>query len=466
MNKQKYLIRNVGILTISNFASKVLVFLLVPLYTSVLSTGEYGTADLLTSTISIFTPLLTLNIVDAVMRFTMDEKYEKQEVFLIGERYTFIGIAIVLFLLLMNHFCQFSHVIKKYEAFILGSYSLGTLNNLLTQFAKGLEKIKQMAIAGVIGTFSTVLLNILFLLVLNMGLKGYLLTMVVSALLQFIYLFFSIGVYKYQKISKISAKYKTEMLMYCVPLLATTIGWWINSASDKYVVTFFLGMSANGILSVAYKIPQIINTLQSIFSQAWQISAIKEYGEEDTAVFYGKTFSTINLLMVFVCSALIILTRPMAYILYAKEFYNAWKYVPFLLISSVFNSASGLLGPILAAKKDSKAMMRSAIVGAGANIILNILLVYFIGIQGATIATMVCSYIIYSVRRNAVGTDIKIFGYSCIWITWVMLVVQAMVEIYLKVYWIELLIIFGILILNYKYIKVLLNQILKLIKLR
>ncbi|HAQ8217931.1 TPA: oligosaccharide flippase family protein, partial [Enterococcus faecium] len=50
MSKTKYLIKNMGILTISNFSSKILVFLLVPLYTSVLSTTEYGTYDLTIST--------------------------------------------------------------------------------------------------------------------------------------------------------------------------------------------------------------------------------------------------------------------------------------------------------------------------------------------------------------------------------------------------------------------------------
>ena len=83
-------------------------------------------------------------------------------------------------------------------------------------------------------------------------------------------------------------KLQKEMLLYSVPLIATVVGWWVNSTADKFVVTFILGISANGLLSVSYKIPQIINTLQGIFVQAWQISAIKEYGERDTAKFYGR----------------------------------------------------------------------------------------------------------------------------------------------------------------------------------
>lgn len=453
MNKQKYLIKNVGILTISNFASKILVFLLVPLYTSVLSTSEYGTADLLVSTISIFTPLLTLNIVDAVMRFTMDEKYDKRDVFSAGEYFTIISIAIVFIFLLINHFGDFSLLIKKYELFIFFSYLFGTGNNLLTQFAKGLEKIKEMGIAGVIGTVSTISLNVFFLLVIKLGLNGYLFTMICASLIQFIYLFISLKIWKFHRFSIYPVVFTKEMLIYCVPLLATTIGWWINSAADRYVVTFLVGVSATGLVSVSYKIPQIINTLQSIFIQAWQISAIKEYGEQDTAIFYGKTFKVINFLMCAACSWLILLTRPLAHILYAKDFYVAWKFVPFLLISSVLNCASGLLGPILSAKKDSKSMMWSAIFGAIVNVGLNILLVFFMGIQGATISTAIASFIIYIIRKRAVGKDIIIDGYFIVIATWIGLCIQAIIEVYFKSYLLEIFIMFVLLCVNFNSFK-------------
>ena len=153
------------------------------------------------------------------------------------------------------------------------------------------------------------------------------------------------------------------------------------------------------------------------------------------------------------CSFLIILSKPLAHILYAKEFYIAWQYVPFLLLSSVLNCASGLLGPILAAKKDSKAMMWSAIIGAATNIVMNIILVYLMGIQGATIATVICSYIIYAVRKRAVGKDIWIKDYFIIIVTWMLLFVQAFVESYLSIVPIEIAIMAILIVINVKELK-------------
>ena len=74
MSKYKELLGNIGLLTISNLGSKVLSFLLVPLYTSYLSTGDYGIFDNYTTAISLVAPILTLCIANGVMRFCLDEE--------------------------------------------------------------------------------------------------------------------------------------------------------------------------------------------------------------------------------------------------------------------------------------------------------------------------------------------------------------------------------------------------------
>lgn len=462
-NKGKSLLKNVGILTISNFASKILVFLLVPLYTSVLTTNEYGTYDLVVTTISLLFPILTLNIVDALMRFMLDKNYDKNQIASNGLLFCLIGIVLGAAVLFVLHTLNLYEGIQGLEILIFLYYVFYILNQYMIQFAKGLDNVMDMAVAGVMGTLVMIGSNIFFLLLFKSGLKGFFVANILCQALPSTYLIIRLKLWKYIN-SKINDKQLTrDMLLYSVPLIASAVGWWVNSGSDRYVVTFFCGVAANGVLSVAYKIPTILNTFQGIFIQAWQISAIKEYGENDTAGFYGQTFVTINLLMCVACSWLIILTKPLAQLLYAKDFYEAWQFVPFLLMSSVLNSASGMLGPILSAKKDSKSMMWSAIIGAGTNIILNIVLVKIMGIQGAAIATVICSYIIYAVRKRAVGNGIKIEKYYIVVLTWLLLCLQAIIEINLVWYW-ELIIMAAMVILNFDILKELVIAASKLFK--
>lgn len=443
--KSKYLLRNTSILMISNFSSKIFVFFLVPLYTSVLTTSEYGTYDLMMSTVSLLYPVLTLNIVDAVMRFTMDDTYPKKKVVSIGFRYIAISIGLTALITSVLHICNVWDGLLKY--FIL-YYIFYVLNQLLLQFAKGMEKVNDMAIAGFISTLVTLSSNILLLLIFKLGVIGFFAANILSQVISGGYLLIRLKVWEYIEIKKQDIFLRKQMLLYSVPLITTTLGWWVNNSLDRCAVSLICGIDANGLLSISYKIPTILTTVQNIFIQAWAISAIKEYGESNTNTFYGKAFSFVNLVMCVTCSGLILLTRPLATILYAKEFYAAWKYVPFLLISTVFGCASGLLGPVLSAKKDTKTMMWSAIIGAGVNAILNIGLIYLIGIQGATIATAISSLVIYIVRRYGVAKDIIIEDKY--YLTWILLTIQAAVEIMIEYWIIEIVICIIMIGVNYK----------------
>lgn len=452
-SRSKYLLRNVGILTISNFASKILVFLLVPLYTSVLSAEEVGIYDLIVSTVSLFVPLLTVNIVDAVMRFSMDKARSKEEVAVIGIRFISISIFIVIIFVIIISRTEVFNQIKGFELFITLYYISYIFNNFMIQFSKGLERIGDMGAAGILGTLAMLGANILFLIILRRGLSGFFIANILGQAIPALYLIVRINLWKYIGTLRTNKILQKEMILYCAPLIATTVGWWVNNASDKYVVSFLCGISANGILSVSYKIPSIINTLHSIFTQAWQISAVKEYGNQDSSLFYGRAFTMLNVVLSAICSWLIILSKPVGRILYQKEFFDAWQYVPFLLISCVLNSASGFCGSILSAKKDSKSMAISALCGAVANILMNFGFVYWIGVQGAAIATAIASFIIYYIRKKSVEQDIIIQSYWVAIFTWILLAVQAVIEVYMSAWWVELGLMMIMCALNWNYIK-------------
>ncbi len=452
-NKYKYLIKNTGILTISNFATKILTFLLVPLYTSVLSTQEYGTYDLIVSTVSMLYPVLCLNIVDGVMRFLMDKAGQEKQIFSIGAKFSLVSCLIAICITLLVSRFIFSGI-RGLEIYIIFYYIGSTFVQLLMQFAKGLERVHDMAIAGVLGVIVTISANLIFLLGFRWGLKGFFLANIASHVVQIIYYALRLKIWQYWATEKTDRQLQRAMLLYSVPLITTALSWTINSSADKYIVAFAMGTAANGLLAVAYKIPNILSVFQSIFTQAWQISGVKEYGTEASDAFYGRVFSMTNVMMCLLCSFLILLTRPLASLLYAKDFYVAWQYVPFLLVTTVLNCASGILGPILSAKKDSKGMAVSAIWGILTNIILNIVLVYLLGIQGVTIATAISSMMIFVIRRKYVGKAIKEPFPICTLLTWILLCVQAVIAIWFYPFtWLEAVVMVVIIAINIPTIK-------------
>ena len=458
--KYKHLVKNTLVLGIGNFSSKILVFLLVPLYTSVLSTTEYGIYDLTVSTASLLYPVLTISIVDAVMRFTMDDAYDKKAVARVGIVFVSISFILAFLIILLLSKLPFATSVHGLEVYCLLYYISYTLNQYFIQLAKGMDRAFDMALAGIISTVIMLSGNICFLLIFKMGLKGFYIANISSLLVPSCFLFFKLKFIEYSRGALWDRRLIRTMITYSAPLIFSTIGWWVNNASDRYVVTLMCGLAANGVLSVSYKIPSIINTVFSMFGQAWQISAIKEYDKKNTNSFYADSFSFINLGICIGCSLLIVLSRPLGRVLYSNNFYEAWKYAPFLLVSSVFNCASGFIGPILSAAKNSKAMATSAIIGAVTNIILNFLLVYMIGVQGAAIATAISAFIIYLVRYKSTSGDFYIKDYYKVIISWIIITIEAFCEIREDYYAFEIILILVFFGINYKNI----SKILRMMK--
>ena len=74
--------------------------------------------------------------------------------------------------------------------------------------------------------------------------------------------------------------------------------------------------------------------------------------------------------MVVLCSAIIVADKILASFLYAKDFYVAWKYVPWLTIAILFGAISGYIGGFFSAVKNSKIFAQSTVVGAILNILM------------------------------------------------------------------------------------------------
>ena len=90
----------------------------------------------------------------------------------------------------------------------------------------------------------------------------------------------------------------------------------------------------------------------------------------------------------------------LARILYAKDFFDEWKFVPVLLTGTVFNGIALFEGCIFTAVKKTREVSNTTLVGAAINTVLNLLLIPFIGALGAAIATMVGYAIIWIVRTK------------------------------------------------------------------
>lgn len=465
MDKIKYLLKNIGFLSLSSLGIKLISFFLVPLYTSVLSTAEYGTYDIFNTTISLLIPFFTLNIKESTIRFVLSDEYSKRDVFTISIKYSILSILYFGIILLVNHFLLISVVMDDFKWLILIMYVSQVLQGVITNFVRGLDNLKEIAISTVICSLAIILLNIIFLIPLNMGLTGYFIANIIGPLVQVFYLLMICKAWRYLKRESINNDLSKEMVRYSTPMIANSAAWWVNSVSDRYIIIWLCGVAENGIYSVASKIPTIVDIFQGIFSQAWTLSAVKEFNSEDRNGFFSKMYGMYNMFMTIVCSGVILISRILAKFLYSKDFYFAWRYVPFLIIAVLFGALAGYCGAIFSAVKDSKAFAYSTIIGAAVNILLNLVLVKICGALGAAIATTISYALIYCLRlrkaKKYIDLNINMFrdwcGYFALLVQTVLFLVFEQEE--LTLYIVQVIIFIFILCLFMEQYKLLFERI-------
>jgi len=397
MNQKKELIKNTLIISIGKFSTQLVSFLLLPLYTSLLSTSEYGRYDLL-NTISIFLiPCITLLMDEGMFRFLIDAKSDKDksEVFSATTIFTlmsFVGWSILIGVVgrIINY---------PYTIYLIFYILASLLSALAGSSARGLSKFKLYSLFCFLSSLLTILLNILFIVVLKMGLSSLFLSYIIGNGLVSIWLLLKIKINKYVNFKNLNKKKLKEMIKYSFPLVPNSISWNAISLTDRLLITNVLGDSKNGIYSIGNRFPTIINTCYSYFNLSWKESASKALKNEDKNEFYNSVF--INLKHFLVCiSILVIAVLPFIFNLLVKNTYReAYYYIPIMIVSVYFSNLSNFCSGIFSAYKDTKILAKTTIVATIINFIVTIVLINFIGLYAPVIATLVSYFIIYIYRN-------------------------------------------------------------------
>lgn len=393
-SKYKILASNTIVFAIGNILVKLISFFLMPLYTSVLTTSQYGVAELLNNTIEIVSPLATLCIVEALYRFSIDEHADHCVLFvdsivviLFGD--IVVGIASLIWYYILDY---------KYAFYFFILYITSTFYRLTVHFARGRGHVKRFVTYGVLNSLLLVLSNIILLVVLKGEISAYLLSFSIGYGISGVAAFWGSNEYTYVKLSRFDKTKLKELLNYSIPSIPNMLSWWVNSLSDRYIVLYYWGSGTAGLYTAASKLPAMINLVTSIFQQAWQYSTAAEIDSKDNKDFFSTILRVYTYVCVMVCAALVIINKLICNLLLQADFYTSWKLVPLLLLAATFGCIGTYFGTFYNAIKNNKMLMFSTLIGAIGNIVLNFMLIPIYGGMGAAIATAISYFVIMSIR--------------------------------------------------------------------
>lgn len=392
MKIKNSIVSNTILLSLGIIIPKVLMMLMLPIYTFYLTKTEYGIYDLAMNITTLIIPILTLQIPSGVFRMLLNNKNSKEVISSASLIILFASIISTLVFIVVA--IPYGSIKYLFALYVLST----VLFQLLLEICRGLNHKKEYVTASIINSILIVAISLLFLTVFKLNLLGLVLAILISQLLADIYLMIKIKFPSFISKKEITKECMNDLLKYSLPLIPNTLSWWIVNLSDRLLISFFLGIEYNAIYAISNKIPSIYSLFYNAFNLSWQEDATINYEKNDRSEYYSMIFNNLLTILFYGLVILIGIVPLIFKILVNSNYSDSYNQMPILCISLLFSSIATFFGGIYIAQKETKKLGTSTIIAAVINIIINLLLINKLGLYAASISTL-CSYLAICIYR-------------------------------------------------------------------
>ena len=397
MSRKTELAKNTAILTVGKLCTQCISFFLLPLYTAILSTEEYGTFDLLVTYSTLLLPLVNWQLDQGLFRFMLDHRGNKEEQ---GKLFSTLLISStiqsIVYIVLFICIEPFLKIENSY--FLLLYVVLHVYTALFLQFVRGLGYSVKYTIASFISASATTILNVVALVLMKIGLQGLFLSTLTAQFLTLIYLVISSRSWEYFSLRNIQPSVFRRVSTYSIPLIPNNLAWWVVNASDRTIIAHFLGTAANGIYSVANKFPNVFIQFYNILNLSWTETVSLHYRDEDRDEFLTETMTSLFKLFAAACFG-IVACMPFVFPIMVNTKYNAaYNQVLILMYAMLFRVLVGLYSCVYVAQKNARKIAYTSISAAVINIVVDLLLINKIQVFAASFSTLAAFLAMFIIR--------------------------------------------------------------------
>lgn len=399
MSKGTQLAKNTFLYAVGSMGTKLLTFLIVPLYTYYIDTSNMGIYDAIITAVSLFAPVVVWSIYEGTYRWAIEDK-ENASVYVqyglkIELRNISIAIAIVCVVNLIFPIPYFLYVV-----FYLITICL---NTFLSRITRAFGKTKLFTFSGLLYTIIYLGLNVWLIVYAGMGIPALLLSSIIAHAITVFVLVFSLrkliwGKHVNKQLSKEERK---QITVYSLATTPNDICWWIVGLSDRFALIWFVTTSSNGIYSISQKFPTIVSLLTTIFYNAWQDQALTTYKDNDKDQYYTAVFKLYSKFLLSMTLCLIPATKYVILWMMEQSYHTAWYYVMPLYLGTVFQAFASFLGIGYQGSKQNIRALTTTGTAALTNVVINLIFMPMFptfGIWIASISTVVSYFVLFVMR--------------------------------------------------------------------
>ena len=389
------IVKNASIYTVFSVFSKSVNFLLLPLYTSYLTTADYGIVGIVTALTAFLSIVYTLSLAGSINRFYVEYKRKNK---ILNALYSTIFITVILnatfwtFVSLIGS-KLFNYLIPNIDFFPYIFWGIMTvwllpIYLLYQRILQARQNGKKVAFLNLSYTLINIALTVIFIVVLKQKAEGVIKAQTITALIMAVLIF----VIFLRKIKwNFSSKLFKRIIKYSLPLIPHSLAGVSSTMIDRFVINKYLGASEVGIYNIAYQFGNISNVLTSAFNQAyvpWFNEQVKENRKDlikIVALFATIVFSLFSM-------GISLFSEDILKLFAKEDFLKGAEFIPYLAFAYALNGVYYIFATDLFYDITGKGVRKLALItisSALINLVLNIALIPTLGILGAAVAFVV-----------------------------------------------------------------------------
>lgn len=395
--KNDSLMKNTILLSLGAILTKGLSFILVPFFSRWLTTEDYGTFDLMGTYVSLLIPLITVACGEAIFRFSVNSDDEEKKKAYVTNGLFILIVNLILAIIIGNIANAFWNIDLLVPFFFLLIGEL--LNNHLQSFLRATRHLDIYSFCSAITTVGFGVFVFLFVKILGLGLPGMLYGYAAGYIFGDVVLFTLSRYWTYISFKSVSGSRIKEMISYSYILIPNSLSWWVLNVSDRLIIKYALGVAANGIYAIAYKIPNLCSAIFGMFSISWQQQASIMTDEKEKRKYFQTVYNKMLAILLSLCAGILSCNFLFFNYIFDVKYYEARLYAPILATAIIFMSMSQFFGGIQISLKQPKENGITTIVGAVINFGVNIALIKLIGLYAAALSTLVANVVVTEIRK-------------------------------------------------------------------
>ena len=389
----------------------------LPVIAKILGATKYGIWSQVMVTISLLSPILTLRLEMASVRY-LAAKGEKE---VRGEFFSMLGmiwlatmtaLGIIFFLGQQISLLLFNDRNLVAYVELIAVLLIVRVNYIfLTNYYRTFNQIRKYSLIQAITNIFEMGLLALLIIYMRWGLSEALIALITTEIAISIVIFIHI-VKKIGFSIKLNFKKLFPYLKYSLPLIPNAALYWVIDSSDRYVIGHFLGLSSVGIYSASYSLARLITFFSSPISFVLFPTISKLWGQKEYSSMKKYCEKSVKYYLLFAIPAVFgicCMSPNILRLLTTKEFITSRTLILFISLGMFFVGLYQIYLYIIHLKEQTKYLPIIFLVVALFNLGLNFLLIPKWGIIGAAFST----FLSYALQFTAIFfLSMKFFPFS------------------------------------------------------